>query len=97
MLTSDIEDRVSQATNSMVEVLKGVIGAVCGSREFRDVLNEQYPDSSEFILKTRAWISETKDGLERVKHHPDAQSPILAEALMEAAELIIRVLLRTPT
>ena len=93
-LHSKNADSVSQAANSMVEVLDQVIDRVRGAREFRDYLSARYPGQAEMVQAKRQWISKVKDGLQSVKHHTDAQPPQLAEDLMHAAELIVRILLR---
>ena len=92
---SDNPDRLSQASNSMVELLDKVIGKVCGSRELKDVLKEKYETHEEltWIEATRKWISETKSQLHRVKHHTDYKAEIIAKQLMQNTENILRILL----
>jgi hypothetical protein len=46
------------------------------------------------LLAARDWVTEVRNGLERVKHHPVEQSAVLAEDLMHHAEWIINLLLR---
>jgi hypothetical protein len=93
-LKSDNPDNVSQAANSMVEVLDQVIGHVCGGREFKDVLAERYEKQKDVVLHQRAYISSLKSALQSVKHETNAQPRSMAEDLFHAAEGIIRTLLR---
>jgi hypothetical protein len=93
-LESDNADAVSQATNSMVEVLDKVIDRVAGPQEFRVYLEVCYPGQADMLAAMRQWIAKTKDGLHAVKHHTEAQPPQLAEDLMHAAEHIVKILLR---
>ena len=95
-LQSDNPDRVSQATNSMVEVMNQVIDRVRGPKEFQDYLKDLFPDQAGVVMATRKWISEVKNGLQGVKHHPTEQAPQLAEDLMHQAEWIANLLLRKP-
>jgi hypothetical protein len=91
---SENPDKVSQAANSMVEVLDKVIGGICGEREFKDILAERYPLQEKFVLAQRATISALKQSLQAVKHETNAQSVHTVEDLMHAAEGIIRTLMR---
>jgi len=93
-LRSENPDKVSQAANSMVEVLDKVIGGICGDRPFRDVLAERYPKQEKVIIAQRATISALKESLHSIKHETHAQSVHIAEDIMHAAEGIIRTLLR---
>jgi hypothetical protein len=92
---SDNPDRLSQAANSMVELLNGVIGVICGNRQLAEVLQKKYCTSEEtqWVDATRTWISQTKSKLHRVKHHPDYNADILARTLLESAETIMIALL----
>ena len=92
---SENPDRLSQSANSMVELLDRVIGLVCVKRELAEVLSEKYCTSEEtqWIDATRSWISQTKNKLHRIKHHPDYKADILAQTLLESAETIIIALL----
>ena len=49
-LSSENPDKVSQAANSMVEVLDKVIARICGDRQFKEVLAERYPMQVTFVL-----------------------------------------------
>ena len=93
-LQSDNPDRVSQATNSMVEVLDQVIDRVPGTKEFKDHLADRFPGQVGVVLAARKWITEVKNGLQGVKHHPTEQSQQLAEDLMHQAEWIVDLLVR---
>lgn len=93
-LQSDNADAVSQATNSMVEVLDKVISRLVGPQEFRVYLEGRYPGQADMLAAMRQWIAKTKESLHSVKHHTEAQSPQLAEDLMHATELIVKILLR---
>lgn len=93
-LGSDNPDRVSQAANSMVEVLDQVISRVCDGREFKDVLAERYPMQEKVVLAQRAMIGTLKETLHAVKHETNSQSVHTAEYLMHATEGVIRTLLR---
>jgi hypothetical protein len=93
-LSSKNSDHVSQAANSMVELLDKVIDHICGDKPFKDFLKEKYPEHVELNTAMRSWVSAVKDSLHRVKHQTKEQPEPLAEDLMHAAELIIRTLLR---
>jgi hypothetical protein len=93
-LQSDNPDRVSQAANSMVEVLDQVIDRIRGTKEFKDYLADRFPEQAEVVLATRKWISKIKDSLHRVKHHTAEQSPQVAEDLMHQVEWVVNLLLR---
>jgi hypothetical protein len=93
-LQSNNPDRVSQATNSMVEVLDQVIDRVRGAKEFKAYLADRFPQQSEVVLATRAWISKVKDGLQRLKHNTKEQPPEAAQDLIHQAEWIVNLLLR---
>jgi hypothetical protein len=93
-LRSTNPDKVSQAANSMVEVLDKVIARVCGDRPFKEILAERYPLQERFILAQRAAISALKESLHAVKHETNAQSVHTAQDLMHATEGVIRTLLR---
>ena len=92
---SDNPDRLSQAANSMVELLDQVIGRVCGSTELAEFLTIKYQthEETKWVDATRKWISETKSNLHRVKHHTDYNSERLTEALLTSAETVMLVLL----
>lgn len=93
-LRSENPDKVSQAANSMVEVLDKVIGHICADRQLKDVLRERYPKQEKVILAQRATISALKESLHAVKHETIVQSVNTAQDLMHSAEGIIRTLLR---
>ena len=93
-LQSDNADAVSQAANSMVEVLDKVISRLVGAQEFRVYLEGRYPGQADMLAAMRQWIGKTKESLHAVKHHTEGQSPQLAEDLMHAAELLVKILLR---
>jgi len=94
-LKSDNADRLSQAANSMVELLDQVISRVCGTRPLAEYLKDKYKthEETEWIDASRAWISKTKSQLHRVKHHVNYTDEKLAEAVMTSAETIMVVLL----
>jgi hypothetical protein len=93
-LQSDNPDRVSQATNSMVEVLDQVIDRVRGAKRFHEYLQDRFPDQAGVVVAARKWISEVKSSLQGIKHHSREQSPQLAQDLMHQAERIVSLLLR---
>jgi len=87
-------DRLSQAANSMVELLDKVIGILCGNMEFSEYLKKRYGSKEiAWINAQRKWISETKDKLNRVKHHVNYSDRPLTEALLTSAEAIMKALL----
>ena len=93
-LRSDNPDRLSQAANSMVEVLDHALGLLCGTKQLRDVLKDKYGRKEEqWIDATLKWISETKDKLHSVKHHKDYPSEKMTEGLMRSAENVIVIVL----
>ena len=94
-LRSNSSDRVSQAASSMVEVLRQVVNHVRGGeKELAEVLAERYPEEAEFVEATRKYVSVIKNSLESTKHGTTERQVHIAEALMHAAEGIIRTLLR---
>lgn len=96
-LDSENPDGVSQAANSMVEVLDRVIASVCesGGVEFKDFLATKLSSEgqSDWVVATRKWIGLTKDNLHSIKHHTIAQPKELTRALMISVELIVRIVL----
>jgi hypothetical protein len=78
----------------MVEVLDQVIDRVRGAKEFKAYLADRFPQQSEVVLATRAWISKVKDGLQRLKHNTKEQPPEAAQDLIHQAEWIVNLLLR---
>src|SRR5258708_946584 len=97
-LNSDNPDAVSQAVNSMVEVMGEVISFVrkrAGNPPLKDILPTilSSEGQSDWVLATHKWISETKSALQSVKHNTAAQSKHIASAVMTAAELVVLILL----
>lgn len=94
-LESDNADNVSQAANSMVELLDQVIGSVCGETPFAEFLRIRLRSDSQcsLVIATRTFIAETKSNLHAVKHHTVAQSKLLAETLFQQAESVMRLIL----
>ena len=92
---SDNPDRLSQAANSMVELLDKVIGHVCQNSTLVEYLESKYHSSKDtkWVDATRKWISETKSYLHRIKHHVDERSEQLTERLLHGAESIMLVVL----
>ena len=72
-LRSDNPDRLSQAANSMVELLDQVIGQVCNGTDLATFLTNKYQthQKTEWVNVTRKWIQQTKDNLHSAKHHVD--------------------------
>jgi hypothetical protein len=98
-LHSDNPDAVSQAVNSMVEVMGEVISLVRKRAGNNPPLKDLLPTilssegQSDWVLTTHKWISETKSALQSVKHNTAAQPKHIASAAMTAAELVIQILL----
>ena len=92
---SENPDKLSQSANSMVELLDKVIGQLCENIKLSEYLEKKYGTSEEtqWIDATQRWISQTKNKLQRVKHHPDYQAEILARTLLSSAETIMLTLL----
>jgi hypothetical protein len=92
---SENPDRLSQAANSMVELLDQVINRLCSGMEFREYLNKKFSSTAttKWVLALRKSIAETKSHLHTVKHHTDAQSERVTEELMRHAESILRIIL----
>lgn len=92
---SENPDRLSQAANSMVELLDQVIGQVCQDTALATYLEKKYHSSKDtkWVGVTRNWISETKSYLHRIKHHVDEQSVQLTEKILLGAENIMLVVL----
>ncbi len=95
VLCSDNPDRLSQAANSMVELLDQVISQICRGTDLSTFLTTRYQthQKTEWVDATRKWIRETKDNLQSTKHHVDHQSEQLTKALLTTAENIILVIL----
>jgi hypothetical protein len=94
-LCSDNPDRLSQAANSMVELLDQVIGQVCKETDLATFLTRKYQthQKTEWVDATRQWIGRTKDNLHSAKHHVDRQSEQLIKTLLTTAESILLVIL----
>lgn len=94
-LLSDNPDRLSQAANSMVELLDQVIGQVCKDTDLATFLTTKYQthQKTEWVNATRKWIQHTKDNLHSAKHHVENQSEQLTKALLTTTESIILVIL----
>lgn len=94
-LRSENPDRLSQAANSMVELLDQVIKRLCNGAEFKDYLNAKFNSAAttKWVITLRASIAETKSHLHTVKHHTDPQSEKLTEELMRHTESILRIIL----
>lgn len=92
---SENPDRLSQAANSMVELLDQVIGHVCQNTTLAKYLESKYHSSKDtkWVDATRKWISETKNYLHGIKHHVDERSEQLTERLLHGAESIMLVVL----
>jgi hypothetical protein len=94
-LRSQNPDRLSQAANSMVELLDQVIGQACEGTDLATFLTTKYQthQKTEWVTATRQWIGRTKDNLHSTKHHTDHQSEQLTKALLTTSESILLVLL----
>lgn len=92
---SNNPDRLSQAANSMVELLDQVISQVCIETELAQYLTDKYQthEETKWVDATRKWISETKSNLHRIKHHTNYESERLVESLLSSAESIMLVIL----
>jgi hypothetical protein len=94
-LRSDNPDRLSQAANSMVEVLDQVIAQKCKEMSLDSFLEAKYSShrQTDWVERTRAWIGGTKTSLQGTKHETNAQSERLTEELLRSAESIMSVIL----
>ena len=97
-LNSDNPDAVSQAVNSMVEIVSEVISFVRkrgGGQPLKDILPTilSSEGQSDWVLTTHKWISETKSALQSVKHNTGAQPKHIARAVMTSAESVVLMLL----
>ena len=94
-LRSKNPDRLSQAANSMVELLDQVIAQVCKGTDLATYLKDKFQTHQEtaWVNATRQWIGRTKDNLHGAKHHVDSQSERLTKALLKNAEAIVLVIL----
>jgi len=93
-LHSDNPDRLSQAANSMVELLDQVIGQVCIDTDLATFLMNRYPNQkTEWVGATRQWIGRTKDNLHSAKHHVDLQSEQVTKTLLSTTENILLLIL----
>lgn len=94
-LHSENADRLSQAANSMVELLDQVIGQVCKNTDLATFLTNKYQthQETEWVDATRQWIGKTKSNLHSAKHHVDRQSEQLTKQLLTTSEIILLVIL----
>ena len=92
-LQSDNPDKVSQAANSMVEVVDQVINRVRGTQEFKDYLDARFPGQTEMVIAARTLISKLKNTLHKVKHETTEQPPKVVRSLIHQAEWLIDLLL----
>ena len=93
-LRSENPDRLSQAANSMVEVLDRVIAEKCKGTTLQAFLTAKYPhQQTDWAERTRSWVSATKTSLHSTKHETNSQSERLTERLLLSAESIMIVIL----
>jgi len=97
-LNSDNPDAVSQAVNSMVEIMSEAISFVRtreGGSPLKDILPAilSSEGQSDWVLATHKWISETKSALQSVKHNTAVQPKHIASAVMTSAESVVLILL----
>jgi hypothetical protein len=92
---SDNADHLSQAANSMVELLEKALREKCGGLDPRKYLKKKYPQhkESDWVERTHAWIKSVRSGLHDLKHASKEQSAQLAESLMRAAEAAMMAVL----
>ncbi len=99
---SNNPDRLSQAASSMVELLSQVIQRACKGKKLGEFLKVKCRDElwgvfgkeeTKWVEVTVKWISETKDKLERVKHHADYRSENIAKTLLISCERVILIVL----
>jgi hypothetical protein len=101
---SENPDKLSQATNSMVELLKGVRTALgCGEgNELEEFIKEKYKDEkiSELVKREYNWIeatakciSSSQSLLQDIKHHRVSLDEVVVEGLMGTIEFFITMLL----
>jgi len=92
---SDNPDRLSQATNSMVELLDKVIGQLCEEVTFAEYLDQRFESDKEirWVESLRKFIGDTKNNLHRVKHHKEYKNENIVETLLTVTERLIYLLL----
>ena len=92
---SDNPDRLSQAANSMVELLDKVISRICKDVTFSEYLQEQFENDKEikWAETARKFISDTKSNLHRVKHYKGYRDENMVETLLIVTERLIQLLL----
>jgi hypothetical protein len=92
---SENADHLSQAANSMVELLEKALQEKCGGLDPRKYLKRKYPQhkESEWIEHTHTWIKSVRSNLHDLKHANKEQSAQLAESLMRAAEAAMMAVL----
>ena len=92
---SDNPDRLSQAANSMVELLDKVISEICKDVAFSEYLQKRFESNKEvkWAETARKFISDTKSNLHRVKHHNRYQNEKMVETLLTVTERLIHLLL----
>lgn len=88
-------DRLSQSTNSMVELLDKVINNICGDTPFSEYLQKRFDSKKDvrYAESVRSFISDTKSNLHRVKHYSGYHDESMVETLLIVAERLILLLL----
>lgn len=92
---SDNPDRLSQAANSMVELLDKVIGLICKDATLSEYLERRFESDKEskWVDTARKFIGDTKSYLHRVKHYNRYQNESMVETLLTVTERLIHLLL----
>jgi hypothetical protein len=92
---SDNPDRLSQAANSMVELLDKVISSICGEAPFSGYLQKHFDSEKDvrWAESVRKFIGDTKSNLHRVKHYKGYRDETMVETLLIVTERLIQLLL----
>ncbi len=92
---SENPDRLSQASNSMVELLDKVIGKLCQNISFAEFLKQNFESDKEikWAESMRKFVGNTKSNLHRIKHHDEYKDIIMVETLLSVAEKLIHFLI----
>lgn len=92
---SDNPDRLSQAANSMVELLDQVIAERCKDEPFSEYLQKRFGSDKEvkWAETARKFIGDTKSNLHRVKHYSKYRNENMVETLLTVTERLIHLVL----
>lgn len=92
---SNNPDKLRQLASSMVELMNQVINKALGNKTLSEYLEEKYGTrDTKWLKSTTKWITNTKDELQRIKHHQDYKYENIVETLLTSTERIILIVLQ---